>query len=351
MPRVRIVHTTEYIYRRPVKLTEHRLMMRPRDSHDLRLMEATLGIIPPGASTRWAHDVFNNSVCLLDWAHGSTSKLRIVSRLDLQHYPVATELPLDPAAEIYPFRYAGNEYPDLSRLIEPHYPDPDRRVEAWARRFLRPEGNTPTWELLIAMTKAIKAEFTYEGRDSKGTYGPLHTLAQKRGACRDFAVLMMEAARSLGFAARFVSGYLYDEALVDSVDPMVGGGATHAWCSIYLPGAGWVEFDPTNGLVAGRNLIRVCSAREPYQATPLSGGYIGEPEDFVSMTVNVEVTVGEPKPEAEKRPVPPPAAPVEREAAVSTCLADAPIAAGTEASADRRDADERSFASLDLTTP
>lgn len=367
MPRVRIVHTTEYTYRRPVKLTEHRLMMRPRDSHDLRLLEATLGIMPPGANTRWAHDAFNNSVCLLAWQNPSTTttKLRIVSRLDLQHYPVVTELPLDPAAEIYPFRYAGNEYPDLSRLIEPHYPDPDRRVEAWARRFLRPEGNTPTWELLIGMTKAIKAEFTYEGRDAKGTYGPLQTLAEKRGACRDFAVLMMEAARSLGFAARFVSGYLYDEALVDSVDPMVGGGATHAWCSIYLPGAGWVEFDPTNGLVAGRNLIRVCTAREPYQATPLSGGYIGQPEDFIAMTVNVEVTVGEPR-SSEKRPAEPRAVeapPVEVHPAEAddslalTDLADEPAAADeAEAESDRDcsgtfDADENSFARLDLTTP
>ena len=115
-----------------------------------------------------------------------------------------------------------------------------------------------------------------------------------RAACRDFAVLMMEAARSLGFAARFVSGYLYDEALVDSVDPMVGGGSTHAWCAIYLPGAGWVEYDPTNGLIAGRNLIRVSMAREPHQATPLSGGYIGRPEDFKTMAVSVEVTVGDP---------------------------------------------------------
>jgi transglutaminase-like putative cysteine protease len=119
-------------------------------------------------------------------------------------------------------------------------------------------------------------------------------LASKRGACRDFAVLMMEAARALGFAARFVSGYLYDPALIDCVDPMIGGGTTHAWCAIYLPGAGWVEYDPTNGLVAGRNLIRVCTAREPHQATPLSGGYIGRPEDFLDMTVNVEVMVGDP---------------------------------------------------------
>jgi transglutaminase-like putative cysteine protease len=294
VPRVRIIHTTEYQYAAPVRLTEHRLMMRPRDSHDLRLLDATLWITPPGARTRWAHDVFGNSVCLLDWRGTSTKTLRIVSALDLQHYPVLSDLPIDPSAQTYPFRYAGDEYPDLSRLIEPHHPDPDRQVEGWARRFLKPTGNTPTRELLIAMTEAIKSDFIYEARESKGTHAPLHTLAHRRGACRDFAVLMMEAARSLGFAARFVSGYLYDEALVDSVDTMVGGGSTHAWCAIYLPGAGWVEYDPTNGLIAGRNLIRVSMAREPHQATPLSGGYIGRPEDFRSMQVEVEVTVGDP---------------------------------------------------------
>jgi transglutaminase-like putative cysteine protease len=112
-------------------------------------------------------------------------------------------------------------------------------------------------------------------------------------------VLLMEAVRSLGFAARFVSGYLYDEALVDSANPVVGGGFTHAWCSVYLPGAGWVEFDPTNGLIAGRNLIRVCVARTPEQAVPISGGFIGRRGDFIGMNVNVEVAVGEPEPPVE----------------------------------------------------
>ncbi|WP_158806632.1 MULTISPECIES: transglutaminase family protein [unclassified Acidisoma] len=294
MPRVRIVHTTEYRYSAPVRLTEHRLMMRPHDSHDLRVLDATLWITPPGARTRWAHDVFGNSVCILDWENAETEELRIVSALDLKHYPTATDLPIEPAAETYPFRYAGDEYPDLSRLMERHYADPDRQVEKWARSFLRPGGTARTRDLLIAMTQAIKSDFTYEGREAKGTHPPLKTLAERKGACRDFAVLMMEAARSLGFAARFVSGYLYDEKLVQSEAPMKGGGATHAWCAIYLPGAGWVEYDPTNGLIAGRNLIRVCMAREPHQALPLSGGYLGRREDFSSMTVRVEVAVGDP---------------------------------------------------------
>ena len=145
--------------------------------------------------------------------------------------------------------------------------------------------------LLRDMTQAIQQEFRYEARDAEGTNTPGETLASGSGACRDFALLMMEAVRALGFAARFVSGYLYDSALVDGTQPMQGGGATHAWCEVYVPGAGWVEFDPTNGLIAGRNLIRVCVARMPQQAVPISGGFIGGADDMIGMHVDVQVTV------------------------------------------------------------
>jgi len=296
MPRVRITHTTEYRYVRPVRLTPHRLMLRPRDSHDLRVLSATLGVSPPAASTRWAHDVFGNSVATVNWDAGlGVATLRLVSTLDLEHFPAASGLSqgqLDPAAETYPFRYAEAEFPDLVSLLERHHHDPERRVDAWARRFLSRGESTPTFELLTAMTRAIKADFIYTARDAEGTNPPLATLASGQGACRDFALLMMEACRSLGLAAQFVSGYLYDEALVDSAGPLVGGGATHAWCAIYLPGAGWVEFDPTNGLVAGRNLIRVCMARAPEQAVPVAGGFIGAAGDFIGLTVDVQVAVG-----------------------------------------------------------
>lgn len=291
MPQVRVVHTTEYRYHQPVRLTMHRLMLRPRDSHDLRLRSATLAVTPPPARTRWAHDVLGNSVCYLFWTEGETSLLRLVSTLEIDHFPSAADLPLDPAAETYPFSYSTDEAPDLARVIERHYPDRDRVVDAWAHRFLNPAGPTRTMDMLVAMTQAIKAEFAYEVREKKGTNPPLLTLRTGRGACRDLALLLMEAARSLGLAARFISGYLYDDRLTGREGPVVGGGATHAWCAIYLPGAGWVEFDPTNGLIAGRNLIRVCSARTPEQAVPVGGGYVGRATDFAGLDVAVEVTV------------------------------------------------------------
>ncbi len=293
MPHVRVVHTTEYRYLRPVRLLRHRLMLRPHDSHDLRLLDATLALTPPARGARWAHDVFGNSVCYIDWPEGRTNLLRIVSVLELEHYPTRSKLQLDPVAETFPFSYAAEEAPDLSRLQERHCPDPERLVDAWARRFLNAAGPTRTMDMLEAMTRAIKAEFTYQAREAEGTQLPTATLQRGAGACRDFALLMMEAVRSLGLAARFVSGYLYDEGLVDSADAVVGGGATHAWCAVYLPGAGWVEFDPTNGLIAGRNLIRVCVARTPDQALPVSGGFIGSRGDFSGLLVDVEVAVGD----------------------------------------------------------
>ena len=132
--------------------------------------------------------------------------------------------------------------------------------------------------------------FVYARREEVGVQAPSETLSLGRGSCRDFAVLMMEAVRSMGLAARFVSGYLYDEALIDSRGGLLGSGATHAWVQVYLPGAGWVEFDPTNALIGGRNLIRVAVARDASQAAPLTGSFTGAANDFVSMNVNVEVT-------------------------------------------------------------
>ncbi len=296
MPRVRVRHETEYFYEMPVSLLAHRLMLRPRDSHDLRLLETALTVSPPARTTRWAHDVFGNSVCFLHFAEDQTAtRLKVVSTLDLRHYPARADLPLDPQAEAYPFSYTSAEVPDLARSIERHYPDPDRKLDAWAHRFLPPGGQrerTGTMDMLTAMTRAIRAEFRYEGRLAEGTNDPLVTLETQSGACRDFAVFMMEAVRSLGLAARFVSGYLYDEHPGAGGEQVIGGGATHAWVEVYLPGAGWVEFDPTNGWVAGRNLIRVSVARTPQQAVPISGSFMGPPGAFGSMNVDVQVAVG-----------------------------------------------------------
>src|SRR3954464_1144547 len=180
------------------------------------------------------------------------------------------------------------EMPDLARSIERHYPDGDREVDRWARRFLRRAGGRGTPELSEPMPHGLTRELTYIPRHERGIQDPAKTLKLGSGTCRDFAVLMMEAARSLGLAARFVSGYLYSPG--GDGEARVGGGATHAWARVYLPGAGWVEFDPTNGIVGNRDLIRVAIARDPAHALPLSGTWTGFPSDSLGMTVDVAVT-------------------------------------------------------------
>lgn len=283
-------HVTTYRYRQPVAFGEHRIMFRPRDSYDQRLITSQLTITPTPVSIRWIHDVFGNCVALARFS-GRFSELTFDSQIQLEHSPFnAPDFQMDAHAKTYPFAYDAEELPDLIRSMEPHYPDPDKVVHNWARQFLRIGRPTDTGTLLMTMTCAIQESFRYARRTEAGIQAPATTLALRQGTCRDFALLMMEAVRSLGFAARFVTGYLY---VPDRDGPArLGGGATHAWCQVYLPGAGWVEFDPTNGIIGNRDLIRVAVARDPSQAVPLSGTWIGIADDDLGMTVEVKVSSG-----------------------------------------------------------
>ncbi len=209
----------------------------------------------------------------------------------MDRYPfVGLEFPIEPFARTIPFSYPAREVPDLGRTIERHYSDPERKVTDWTRRSLsQNSGTTNTEEFLLAVTRAIRDEFDYQTRFEPGVQSPVETLERGAGSCRDFALFMMEAVRSVGLAARFVSGYLYDPALDGGPGDASGAGSTHAWVQVYLPGAGWVEFDPTNGSYGGHNLVPIAVAREPGQAAPVSGTFDGEPEDFIGMTVEVTV--------------------------------------------------------------
>ena len=284
-----ITHKTTYVYSKPVEFGEHRLMSRPRDSHDLRLLETTLVIDPPATAIRWIHDVFGNSIAIATWDQPS-ERLTFESGFRAEHFPTEEKaLEVESYASKFPFSYSAEDAMDLAHTRDRHYPDPDHKVDAWAKAILEKTEGGETIAVLIAMTKEIKQQFKYAAREAAGVQSPLETLELGSGSCRDFAVFLMEAARSLGLAARFVSGYLYDEKLNGAASGLVGGGATHAWAQIFLPGAGWVEFDPTNALIGGRNLIRVAVARDASQAAPLSGSYNGAPGDFVSMNVEVQV--------------------------------------------------------------
>jgi transglutaminase-like putative cysteine protease len=284
-----IVHTTVYKYRQPVTFGEHRVMFRPRDSHDLRVLATDLQV-SPASQVRMIQDPHSNSVALVQ-PDGPASELEIVCRFTIEHaHTNNEELPLAPSAEVFPFAYSVEERFDLEQYLRPHYDDPGGHLTAWARQFLRTDGLTGTRELLFRMNQFIRDNFSYAARDEEGTQAPQETLKRSTGSCRDFALLMMEAVRRLGVATRFVSGYLYDPALDGGdADATVGAGATHAWLQAYLPGAGWVPFDPTNNLTGGNQLIRVGVARDPSQAAPISGSWYGEAGDYLGMTVNVAV--------------------------------------------------------------
>jgi transglutaminase-like putative cysteine protease len=287
MPLLTIHHKTKYRYARPVAFGEHRIMLRPRDGHDLRVLESRLDITPEPMRLRWIHDVFGNSVAIATFDERAET-LTFTSTVTVEHNPAEEfALTADDPAYFYPFLYDNEEFPDLRQYITPQYSDPRDELSNWARSFLDSEAPTPTFKILSGMTHGIRNGFGYRKRYEQGTQHPLDTLQTGSGTCRDYALMMIEALRRLGIAARFVSGYLF---VPKDGKNYSGGGSTHAWVQVYLPSAGWIEFDPTNGITGSRDLIRVAVARDPSQAVPLHGTYLGSAGAFIDMEVNIDVT-------------------------------------------------------------
>jgi len=283
---LQIHHRTTYRYHRPVMLGPHRLMLRPRESCDLRLLSIEVTATPMATLT-WAEDVFGNAVAMASFST-PTDSLCIESHLTIELHAVPFPIFTIAAQAIsYPFLYTDPDWTDLGALAAVQSPDPNGRVARWARGFIH-SNPTDTLSLLKDLCSGVSAWVAYRIRDDEGTQTPVETLDLGSGACRDFAVLFVEAARCLGFGARIVSGYLFDPdgCLVGSS----GSGSTHAWAEIYVPGAGWITFDPTNRGVGGHNLIPVAVAREISQVAPIVGSYQGPPEAFIGMSVDVSVS-------------------------------------------------------------
>lgn len=291
MTLIRIQHRTVYRYSKPVSFGEHRLMFRPRDSHDLRHVQSTM-TISPTPSIRWKHDVFGNSIAVATFSD-ETDELVFESDVTVEQFASTLEMPIAPRSQQLPVAYTTDELDDLGRSRTRHYADTDGLLERWTRGFLERDGTGDTLGVLQAMTREIANTFEYEPRIDEGTRALVETLRLGSGTCRDFALLMMEAARTMGIAARFVTGYLYDPEANHGDATLRGAHATHAWLQVYLPGCGWIEYDPTNGIVGGANLIRVGVTRDPSQAVPVAGTYFGQPEDFVDLSVEVSVRASE----------------------------------------------------------
>lgn len=284
-----IHHQTIYRYRTPMAFGPHRLMLRPRESHALRLYQHELAITPAAVVT-WAHDVAGNSVATASFSEPSdtlTIDSAATLSLDVDRWPV---FDIAASAQRFPFLLSEDEMTDLGALRLQAYLDSAGRVREWAQGFVAGAG-TDTLSLLKDISAGVAAQIAYELREDEGAQSPDQTLARRSGSCRDFAVLFVDAVRSLGFGARIVSGYLYDPDL--DMRGSAGAGSTHAWAEVYVPGAGWITFDPTNRSIGGFNLIPVAMARHISQAVPVSGSFAGDVGAFLGLEVTVTVTAAE----------------------------------------------------------
>ncbi|HEY2529049.1 MAG TPA: transglutaminase family protein [Xanthobacteraceae bacterium] len=287
MPILTVRHVTTYHYKQPVAFGEHRMMLRPRDDDDQKVLESKLRITPEPSQLTWTKDIFGNHVATACFADRA-SELRFDSTMHLDHAPEDFRAAdIDDFARTYPLAYAAQDRSELARFIAQL--SPHRELARWAANFLRQDGSADTRELLLDLTRTIYQNFKHVARHEKGTQDPIKTLELGSGSCRDLAVLMIGALRSLGIAARFVSGYLSLDSDDDDDDDRVMGGNTHAWVQVYVPGPGWVDFDPSNGTVGNRNLVRVAVVREPREAIPLQGTWIGTASDHLAMNVAVKV--------------------------------------------------------------
>ncbi len=276
-------HRTAYRYRRRVNFWPHRLMLRPRESHDLQVISCVV-TVSPTAQVTWAHDVFGNAVATAVLiSEGASDNLVIESaaelRVERSAWPIFN---VSASAIVYPFRYSDDDWTDLGSLTGRQYPDPGRRLANWARAFVCGD-----WTDTLSRARSqclVPAWISYQSREDAGTQTPIETLDRGFGSCRDFAVLFVEAARTLGFGARLVSGYLFNP------DQMLHGltdaGSTHAWAEVFVL-YGWISFDPTNRSVGGANLIPVAVARDIRQAAPVSGTYAGASDALEGMAVEV----------------------------------------------------------------
>src|SRR4051812_36816898 len=257
-------------------------MLRPRESRELRLVTSTITTSPPSVLT-WAQDVSGNAIATAQFDQETESLVvesAVTLELDSAAWPIFA---IDARALTYPFQYSEEERTDLGALLSLQYPDSNGRLSSWAAGFVR-SNPTDTLALLKDLNAGITSTASYQARENEGTQPPASTLDLGRGSCRDFAVLFVEAARVLGFGARLVSGYNFNPATQGQA------GTTHAWAEVFVPGAGWITFDPTNRQMGGFNLIPVAVARNLSQAMPVSGSFVGTGNDLLRLSVAVRVT-------------------------------------------------------------
>lgn len=286
MPIFVIKHLTTYRYRKPVAFGEHRMMLRPRDDGDQIVLNSEIDIAPAPSRIYWTRDRLGNHVATAEFAKRST-ELRFQSTIRLDHAPMNFAADdIAGHARVFPF-VRDEEHPPVIAPVAAH-----PRVQSWAGSFLGADGTADTHDLLAGMNHIINTRFKHAARHQHGIQEPERTLDLASGSCRDHALLMITALCHLGFAARFVSGYLYLAGDDEGEEAVLDGGNTHAWVQVYVPGPGWVDFDPSSGTVGNRNLVRVAVVNDPREAIPLQGTWYGTKTDQIAMKVAVKVAAG-----------------------------------------------------------
>ncbi len=280
-----IKHHTHYRYTSPVTLEQHRLLIRPRSGHDVRIASSDLIIVPAPAKLNWARDVYGNSVALVNFAPQRTTELAIRSEILIEHYDhVPLDFVVEARAARYPFLLLPGERIELGPYLVPCYLDDQPAVADWAAEFSEGGRGVETYAMVDRMNRTIAQRFTYRAREEPGVQRPRQTLQSGTGSCRDLATFLIEACRHLGLAARFVSGYASTEEIPEA------RGSTHAWAEVFLPGAGWKGFDSTGGIVTGSSHIAVAVGRDPEALPPIAGTYRSS-DPGVRSDLQVQVSV------------------------------------------------------------
>ncbi len=283
MRRLTISHVTEYLFPLPVTLLPHRLLLRPRENHNVRIESTTLDI-SPAHTLQWKRDVLDNSLAVATFTEGA-KLLHIASSVVIQHTEDAPlDFFVDDYAVTYPFEYATREQAELGPFHQSVYPADWDALHGWLSGLGLLQRPVETFVLLDRLNREIAGGFQYQMREEPGVQSPAQTLALHSGSCRDFAALFIEACRHMGLASRFVSGYQYSEATE------AGNASTHAWAEVYLPGPGWKGFDPTGGEVVGNRHIAVAVTRHPEAVPPVAGSFIGPADLHPELKVAVRVS-------------------------------------------------------------
>ena len=284
--KLRIQHRTTYRYAQQVLLGPHRLMLRPREGHDIQIEHLALEI-KPAHQLRWIRDVYGNSIAVVHFTE-PTAELVVYSELTLHHFDANPfDFQIEPEAIFYPFLYDMETFQELAALMQVIYTADSARVRQWLNGFWLAGQTIDTLALLQRLNSTIAYTFKYQIRHEPGVQSPAVTLEKNSGSCRDFATLFIEACRSLGLGARFVSGYILSGGV---------GASTHAWAEVYLPGGGWKGFDPTLGLLTTSQHVPVAVSRHPEHAAPISGSFTGPGSAFLHAEVDVDVVEIPPAP-------------------------------------------------------